>query len=201
LDEKEVLLREIHHRVKNNLSIVSGLIELQLDGTENERARRVLKDSQSRIYSMAMIHEKLYETKSLSGIRLDNYLRELVEAIHDTFEYSDSVGLQFDMDSASLDIDKVVPCGLLINELVVNAFKHAFKDNEHGILKIGLKNQEGTLELTVSDNGRGLPEDFTLESTDSLGGMLISTFSAQLEAKTEIESGNGATFKFTFSVN
>lgn len=202
LDEKEVLLREIHHRVKNNLSIISGLIELQLDGTDDEGARRVLKDSQSRIYSMAMIHEKLYETESLSDIKLDSYLRELVEAIHGTFtEYQDSVALEFDMEPASLNIDKIVPCGLLINELVVNAFKHAFSEDEQGILKIELEHMDGIVELRVVDNGPGLPEDFSLSNTDSLGGMLIRTFAAQLEADTQIENQDGAVFKFTFSVN
>jgi len=200
LDEKEILLREIHHRVKNNLSIISGLIELQLDSTEDDGAKQVLKDSQSRIHSMAMIHEKLYEKESLSGIKVDEYLRELVEAIHGTFtEYKNAIELQFDMDSVSLDIDKVVPCGLLINEIVVNTFKHAFKENKHGILKIQLKKENEKVELTISDNGPGLPEDFTLESTDSLGGMLISTFANQLGAETEIFNKGGAVFRFTFS--
>ncbi|MGD8428434.1 MAG: sensor histidine kinase, partial [Balneolaceae bacterium] len=201
LHEKEVLLREIHHRVKNNLSIISGLIELQLDGTQDGKARQVLKDSQSRIYSMAMIHEKLYETESLSSIRLDTYLRELVEAIHGTFmEYSNSVSLEFDMDAASLVIDKIVPCGLLINELVVNAFKHAFTENGKGILRIGLQRENGFARLTIADNGPGLPEDFTLEDTGSLGSMLIRTFAAQLEARTSIENRDGAKFTFTFSI-
>jgi len=202
LDDKEVLLREIHHRVKNNLSIISGLIELQLDGTDDENVKHVLKDSQSRIYSMAMIHEKLYETESLSSIKLDSYLKDLVEAIHGTFvEYNDSVSLKFDLETALLDIDKVVPCGLLINELVVNAFKHAFKENEHGVLTVELEKKDGKVELTVADNGPGLPEDFSLENTNSLGCMLISTFAAQLEANTKIENRGGANFKFTFNVN
>lgn len=202
LDEKEVLLREIHHRVKNSLAIVSGLIGIQMDSTNSVKAQEVLQDSQSRIQSMAMIHEKLYETESLSDIRLDNYLKELVEAIHGTFtEYNEAVDLQFDLETVELNIDKVIPCGLLINELVVNAFKHAFKKNEPGILKIKLQRSNGRIELIVADNGPGLAEDFSLNTTDSLGGMLINTFAAQLKAETKIANENGAEFTFTFSKN
>lgn len=202
LNEKDVLLREIHHRVKNSLAIVSGLIGIQLDSTNSDEAREVLKDSQSRIQSMALIHEKLYETESLSDIKLDNYLKELVEAIHGTFtEYNEAVDLQFDLETVELNIDKVIPCGLLINELVVNAFKHAFKKNEPGILKIKLQRSNGRIELIVADNGPGLAEDFSLNTTDSLGGMLINTFATQLQAETKIANENGAEFTFTFSKN
>lgn len=206
LKEKEVLLQEIHHRVKNNLSLISGLIELQLDSTTDQNAREVLKDSQSRIHSMAMIHEKLYQTESLSDIALDNYIEELVEAIHSTFtEYRESVELNFDLDHIEMDINHVIPCGLLINELVVNAFKHAFTKNKNGILDIRLKKQGSQVLLSISDNGPGLPEDFSIEDSDSLGSMLINTFAAQLEAETEItnhsDNGGGARFSFRFVLN
>jgi len=206
LKEKEILLQEIHHRVKNNLSLISGLIELQLDSTSDQNAREVLKDSQSRIHSMAMIHEKLYQTESLSDIALENYIRELVEAIHSTFtEYRESVELKFDMDHIEVDINQVIPCGLLINELVVNAFKHAFTKEKQGILEISLKEQDSTVTLSIADNGPGLPEDFTIEGSDSLGSMLINTFAAQLEADTEITNhsgnGGGARFRFRFSLD
>ena len=200
LEEKEVLLREIHHRVKNNLSIISGLIELQLDGTEDEKAEEVLKNSQSRIRSMALIHDKLYQTDTLSDIQLESYLQELVEAIHDTFtEINEDVKLRFDMDSVAIDIDRVIPCGLLVNELVVNSFKHAFSNGRQGTLSVKLQEiEEGTVELTVADDGPGLPEEFTLTKGDSLGSMLIKTFAAQLEAETSINGENGARFTFTF---
>lgn len=204
LEEKDVLLREIHHRVKNSLAIVSGLIELQLERTEDAAAQNVLKDSQSRIQSMALIHKKLYQTDSLSNIRLDNYLKELVEAIHGTFtEYTEAVDLTFGMAEVELEIDKVIPCGLLINELVVNAFKHAFSKDEQGVLEIRLQRKNGRVELTIADNGPGLPEDFTLERGDSLGSMLISTFAAQLEAETNIRNRTkgGSAFSFVFSVD
>lgn len=203
LQEKDVLLKEIHHRVKNNLSIISGLIGLQLDMTDNAEAQQVLQDSQSRIHSMATIHDKLYQTDSLSEIRLDSYLQELVETIHSTFDrVNDSVSLQFDMEPADIDIDKVVPCGLLVNELVVHAFKHAFIPGKKGVLYINLQKRDDKLELSVIDNGPGLPQDFGLNDSDSLGAMLIRTFASQLKAETEIlDHTKGAGFKFIFSPN
>lgn len=201
LKEKKVLLKEIHHRVKNNLSIISGLIGLQLDTTDDEVAQSVLRDSQSRIQSMATIHDKLYQTDSLSEISLDNYLQELIEAIHSTFDrMNDSVQLRFDMESVDISIDKVVPCGLLINELVVNAFKHAFELGKTGILEVSLKNKDGDINLVIADNGPGLPDDFGMDGTGSLGAMLINTFASQLGAEMQIlDNREGAVFKFIFS--
>lgn len=203
LQEKEVLLREIHHRVKNSLAIVSGLIELQLDSTDSNEAKGVLQDSQTRIRSMALIHEKLYQTESLSEIELDNYLEELVEAIHSTFtEYNEHVELKFELDKVKIDVDRVVPCGLLVNELVVNAFKHAFKKDEKGLLKIGLFKKNGDITLQVEDNGPGVPDDFTFQGKGNLGSMLVDTFAEQLNAKTKIASSDeGSNFSFTFSKN
>lgn len=200
LGEKEALLREIHHRVKNNLSIISGLIELQLHSTDDEEARRVLKNSQSRIHSMAMIHEKLYQTNSLSQISLSSYIKELVETIHQTFAEQESVILEFDMEEVSVNLDTIIPCGLMINELVVNAFKHAFK-NSGGILSIELKKEGERAELIVADNGPGMPADIKTEQKDSLGLLLINTFAAQLEAETELTSNNGTCFKIRFPLN
>lgn len=201
LQEKDALLREIHHRVKNSLSIVSGLIGLQLDSTKDENAKTVLKDSQSRIQSVALIHEKLYHRDAMDNVKLDDYIKELVEAIHGTFtEYQEAVDLQFDMDTLEVDVDKAIPCGLLINELVVNAFKHAFTEDRQGLLQIRLERENGSIELTVADNGPGLPDDFSLSNSGSLGTMLINTFASQLEAETKItESSQGTEFLFRFT--
>jgi len=203
LKEKEILLQEIHHRVKNSLAIVSGLIELQLDNTDSNEAKRVLQDSQTRIRSMALIHEKLYQTKSLSDITLNTYIKELVEAIHSTFtEYNEAVDLKFDMDEIEMDVDRVIPCGLLINELVVNAFKHAFKKDSKGILEVKLLSENGSIELSIADNGPGLPEGFDLGSESNLGSLLIDTFAKQLNAEINIKNaGVGSKFSFTFPKN
>jgi len=202
LEEKEMLLREIHHRVKNNLSIISGLLGFQQDTTESESTKNVLKDSQSRIRSMALIHDKLYQGHSLSEIQLNEYLRELVEAISSTFiSNNNNVELAFDLEPVEVDVDKVVPCGLLVNELVVNAFKHAF-NGKNGTLTVQLNNHTGKAKLTIADDGPGLPDDFALGEGDSLGTMLIDTFAAQLDANTRIDNDhNGAKFVFTFPLN
>lgn len=204
LEEKDVLLREIHHRVKNNLAIISGLLELQRGTSEEPSTQAALQSSQSRIHSMALIHEKLYETESLSDINLDIYLRELVEAISATFATKHHrIVLNFDLDKAKIDIDKVVPCGLLVNELVVNAYKHAFSNMEEGELKLILKNHpDHEVEVTVADNGPGLPEHFELGTSGSLGSMLIETFANQLEADLQIDQNYpGTAFVFRFSLD
>lgn len=203
LEDKEILLREIHHRVKNNLSIISGLLDFQKDTTEIESTHNALQDSQSRIRSMALIHDKLYQTKSLSDIRLDQYLQELVEAISATFiNKQNNVKLNFDLNLSKIDIDRVVPCGLLVNELVVNSFKHAFKHTKDGLLTIELQKCDKKAVLTVADNGPGLPEDFDFGTGDTLGSMLIQTFADQLEADMTIDrEHDGAAFLFTFPLN
>ncbi|WP_138431648.1 histidine kinase dimerization/phosphoacceptor domain -containing protein [Fodinibius saliphilus] len=204
LKEKDALLREIHHRVKNSLSIVSGLIGLQLDSTEHQEALSVLKDSQSRIQSVALIHDKLYQTDSLDDVRLDQYLQELVETLHSTFtNYREAVDLKFDLEEVTVDVDTAIHCGLLVNELVVNAFKHAFIVGESGMLEVSLKQFDGTVELLIEDNGPGLPNNFGFDTGESLGSMLIETFAAQLKAETEIvtDKGSGAAFKFAFALD
>lgn len=201
LNEKETLLREIHHRVKNSLAIVSGLIELQLESTNSEEAKNVLKDSQSRINSIGLIHEKLYQTESLAEVDLGNYLKDLVEAINNTFSESEGeIAINFDLDTIKAEPDKVIPCGLLISELVVNAFKHAYKHKEQGRLDVTLKRSDGSILLRISDNGPGLPDDFDIEKGESLGTMLISSFADQLGATMDIDSkeGRGTTFTFKF---
>lgn len=203
LKEKDMLLREIHHRVKNNLSIISGLLGFQQDTTEVENTQDALQDSQSRIQSMALIHDKLYQTDTLTDIQLDEYLQELVETISSTFVTNGNIELVFDLDPVKVDVDTVVPCGLLVNELVVNAFKHAFPERDSkGTLSIMLEDQKRTARLTVADDGPGLPDDFELGGGDSLGSMLIQTFAAQLEANIKIDNDHdGVKFVFTFPLN
>ena len=201
LSQKELLLKEIHHRVKNSLSIVSGLIEIQLSSTDNKETNDILQNSQTRIQSVALIHEKLYKTDSLSDIELDFYIKDLVESIHGTFtDYRESVDLRFDLDPITLDTDRAVHCGLLINELVVNAFKYAFIRGRKGVLSISLKKDADMISLRVADNGPGLPSQPEDKTNDSLGSMLIDTFAAHLKAKKRVyePADGGAVFEFTF---
>jgi len=203
LEQKEILLREIHHRVKNSLSIVSGLLQLQIMSADSEKVSDILKDSQARIQSVGMIHEKLYKTNSLDDLELGKYIKDLVESIHETFsELMDSVTLQFDLDEITLETDRVVHCGLLVNELVVNAFKHAFSEQSSGLLRVSLKKKNGEVVLSVCDNGPGLSDDFKLEGDDNLGTMLITSFAENLDATIEItepEEG-GTCFSFRIPV-
>lgn len=201
LEDKEILLKEIHHRVKNNLAIMSGLFELQLDGTENEETKKALRNSQSRLKSMALVHDKLYNTSSLTEIEMSHYIRELVQSLRDTFVGPDQdITLEFDFDGISLDIDKAIPCGLLINEIVVNAFKHGFENKDSGVIRVSMKEQNGTAVLIITDNGEGIPDDFDIQQSSSLGMMLIDTFKNQLGAELEVDTGNGTRFTFSFTV-
>lgn len=201
LEEKDLLLKEIHHRVKNNLAIISGLIELQMDSSRNEETQKVLRDSQSRIQSMALVHDKLYRTTTLTDIGMKTYIEELVESLKMTFAGpSSDIELKFDIDEVHLDIDHAIPCGLLINELVVNSFKHAFTKSR-GVLEVKLKKKNGSYMLTIADNGKGLPEDFREKMQSSLGLMLVETFKSQLNADMEIENRNGAYFSFEIPAN
>ncbi len=201
LEDKQLLMREIHHRVKNNLSMISGLLDLQIDTSSLNEVRDSLENSKSRIQSMALIHDKLYQTESYQSVRLDNYLQELVEAIHKTFsDKQNNVDLHFSLDPLEITIDKAVTCGLLVNELVVNAYKHAFDSAGQGKLKVKLEKHQDKATLIIADNGPGLPDDFGA-GTDSLGAMLIDTFATQLEAELDINGENGSTFSFHFPLN
>ncbi|WP_445664078.1 histidine kinase dimerization/phosphoacceptor domain -containing protein [Fodinibius sp. AD559] len=201
LEDRAILMQEIHHRVKNNLAMIAGLLDLQMDTTSLEEVKDKLEDSKSRIQSMALIHDKLYQTESYRSVRLDNYLQELVEAIYQTFsDKQEDVELRFSLEPLEMKVDKAVTCGLLVNELVVNAFKHAFDSKDQGMLKVELSKHQDKATLVISDNGPGLPDDFD-NKTDSLGSLLIDTFASQLEAERDIESENGSTFTFRFPLN
>lgn len=202
LHEKEILLKEIHHRVKNNLAIMSGLFELQLDSTENPSTVKALRNSQSRLQSMALVHDKLYQTSSLNDIRMDQYIPELVNSLRNTFAGpGQGIVMRYDIKDVRLDIDHAIPCGLLINEIVVNAFKHAFKTTAtaEGEISLSMSQPGGRVRLVIADNGSGIPEDFDISQSTSLGMMLIDTFRDQLGAKLDISSDNGTRYSFTFS--
>lgn len=203
LHDKEILLKEIHHRVKNNLAIMSGLFELQLDSTNSKETVKALRNSQSRLQSMALVHDKLYQTSSLSEIEMEHYIPELVESLRDTFRSSaQKINLQFDIeDDLRLDIDHAIPCGLLINEIVVNAFKHAFTQDNEASISISMHQQGEHVTLTVADNGRGIPDDFDIAQSTSLGMMLIDTFRDQLGATLDISSDDGTRYTLTFRVD
>ena len=198
LKEKEVLLAEIHHRVKNNLAVISGLLQMQVWEAENESAINALQQSQFRIRSIAMVHEKLYQSEDLSHIDFDQYVHELLEAVSATFLSEDSkINIHTDLDQVTLNINQAIPCSLLLNELVVNAFKHAFPDREEGgKVEIIMDRSGDQINILVRDNGIGFPDD--LEQKKSLGMSLIDTLSQQISADIEFTNNDGAEVNIQF---
>ncbi len=199
LQEKELLLREIHHRVKNNIQIISSLLSLQSHYIKDKAYSEMLRDSQSRIKSMALIHEKLYQSKSLANIDFKEYITTLVHSLFQSYGVSmGSILLEVEVEKISLDIDAAIPCGLIINELVSNSLKHAFPEGQ-GKIRICFRSVDDSKELIVSDNGIGIPESVDLDTTQSLGLHLVKILAEdQLDGKISLERSEGTTFCITF---
>ncbi|NER47686.1 MAG: PAS domain S-box protein [Symploca sp. SIO1A3] len=203
LKEKELLLKEIHHRVKNNLLVVSSLLELQTDSTEDLEIIKVLEDSQNRIHSMALIHEKLYRSDNLDQINFGEYLESLLDNLFSSYGYSDDRAIDFELniEPVLLNIETANPCGLIVNELIANIFKHAFpKGRTNNKLWLELHQlPDKQINLIVRDNGIGFPEDLDFRDTESLGLQLVCTLTEQLEGTIELKQCNGTSFQLTFS--
>ncbi len=202
LKEKEVLLAEIHHRVKNNLAVITGLLELQFHNLKSKEAKNALRDSQMRINSMALIHEKLYQNESLSNLDFGVYIKELVQVIvksHSSKEKNVEVKMQ--SDPVQLPIKKAIPCGLVINEIVTNSMKYAFPNHhENPTIHISLTKQDDRAIFKISDNGVGLEKPFEEMGKDSLGTLLIRTLTDQLEAELIVDGSNGTSYTFSFDL-
>lgn len=200
LEEKEVLLREIHHRVKNNMQIISSLLNLQSYYIKDKKYVDMLKESQDRIKSMALIHEKLYQSESLANIKSSDYIAALVNSLFQSYEVTTQrIAVKLEIEDMSLDIDTAIPCGLIINELVSNSLKHAFPDRE-GEIMIVFRSIDDTKELTVSDNGVGIPEDVDFKTTESLGLHLVTILAEdQLDGEITLDRSKGTTFCITFN--
>jgi two-component sensor histidine kinase/ligand-binding sensor domain-containing protein len=201
LDEKDVLIKEVHHRVKNNLSIIYGLLELQMEYLTDERLKDVFRDSQLRVHSIAMVHEKLYQSDNLSRIDARKYIHDLVNVISESMLEEDKrIDMDIDVDDIQLTLDQGIPCGLILNELISNAIKHAFTEAASGMVKVSLKTEGEKTILSVSDNGKGLPEDYKIGTTESLGHVLIEALTRQLKSSVEIFSDPGNTrFEIRFN--
>jgi two-component sensor histidine kinase len=208
LREKEVLLREIHHRVKNNLQIIQSMLKLQLPQIKDEKAIALFKESQNRVYSMALIHEKLYQSESLSRIDFPEYIKSLTAYLFTSYGAAGrSIRPNILVKDISLDVDTTIPCALIINELVSNSLKHAFPASRHtegpGEISIDLHHDAGErFLLTVSDNGVGLPEGFEMDNRDSLGLKLVGVLVKQLGGSIRLGrsgTGGGAEFIISFA--
>tara|TARA_Y100001935_G_scaffold3740_1_gene2954 strand:+ start:17335 stop:19023 length:1689 start_codon:yes stop_codon:yes gene_type:complete len=203
LAEKETLLKEIHHRVKNNLAVISGLLELQILRVEDATVTHVLRDSQHRIHSIAMVHQKLYQSESLHHIEMGEYLENLAQSINTTYS-RDGVTIHYSLSNVMVTIEEAIPCSLIMNELIVNSYKHAFSDDQVGNIYISLTQHEDQITLTVSDDGCGMPDDFDLSKTQSLGTTLINVLCQQLSAEsgyTKGPNGKGTLFELSFSLD
>ncbi|MEQ8998332.1 MAG: PAS domain S-box protein [Coleofasciculus sp. B1-GNL1-01] len=201
LKEKEVLLKEIHHRVKNNLNVVSSLLELQADSIPEPHIGKLFEESQNRIYSMALIHEKLYRSPTIGQINLEDYIQDLANNLFDSYNVSeDCIQLHINVEPIFLNIETATPCGLIINELVSNSLKHAFPDEQEGIVSINCHQQsDGQIHLVISDNGIGFPEALDFQDTESMGFQVVCTLIEQLEGTIELQRTHGTAFSIQFS--
>lgn len=195
LREKEVLLKEIHHRVKNNLQVIASLLNLQRGHVEDARTLDALVESQTRVRSIALVHEKLYRSQNLHSIELGAYLASLVGHLFDTYGPAGPIRYSLDVDDVSLDVDLAVHCGLLVNELVSNALKHAFKDRVEGTVAVAAKRHApGGLLLSIRDDGAGFPEHLDFRRSPSLGLQLVTTLARQLGGELVMRRGAGTEF-------
>ena len=191
LKSKEILLKEIHHRVKNNLSLTINFIKLQKFRIQDLSTKEALSNIENRIYTMALLHTKLYESQSLDSINFKNYINQLVQDIKETFENNDEIQISTQIDEILLDIDYAMPCGLIINEALINCFKYAFK-NKKGAINLSFKSIENSFILEIKDNGIGLKKDFNLKNLDSLGLNLINSIATiQLSGILKIKQTKG----------
>ena len=199
LREKDVLIREIHHRVKNNMQIISSLLRLQARSLNKPKMAEMFKESQNRIRTMALIHEKLYQTEDLSSVNFGQYIRSLMVHLFHTYKINPNIiRMKTDVADVSLDINRAIPCGLIINELVSNSLKHAFPDKRKGEICIKLSVYRKKIRLIVGDNGVGLPKKISFREPETLGLQLVSDLVKQIEGTIRLEGAKGTAFHISF---
>jgi PAS domain S-box-containing protein len=199
LAEKEVLLKEIHHRVKNNLNVIASLLSLQSQYVRDPAVVGILDECRNRINSMALIHNKLYQSRNLSSVDFREYLNSLVSMLSSSYIHEgDNVRVITDIQELSLDIDTAVTCGLITNELVTNCLKHAFPERRGGTINISLFSEGGKHILSVRDDGTGLPDQFDLKDSKTLGLKMVMMLTRQLEGTMDVGSGKGAEIRISF---
>lgn len=200
IKEKEMLLKEIHHRVKNNLMIISSLLNLQSRYIKDENSKTIFMESQNRARSMALIHERLYQSTDLKNIDFGDYVQTLANDLYNTYVIDrDLIKMNIETDELNLDIDTSIPLGLILNELVTNCLKHAFSPGERGNIDIKFKKHDNNYILEVKDDGKGLPKDMDYKTTGSLGLSLITSLSDQIDANLEYISDSGTLFRISFN--
>jgi two-component system, sensor histidine kinase PdtaS len=199
LTEKEWLLKEIHHRVKNNFHIVASLLEIQASYLKNKEALSAIKESQHRIHSMSIIHQKLYQSDTLSTIQMSEYIYELVEYLRDSYAIRENIGFSLEIENIELDHASAITLGLILNEVITNAIKYAFAKTDNGRISISLSHISASqILLTVQDNGPGLPKDFNRRLGASMGMELLRGLTEDIGGSLSIENKNGTCIKIIF---
>lgn len=198
LHEKDMLVKEIHHRVKNNLTILSSLLNLQSSYIKDETSKNIFKESQNRARSMAIIHELLYKTEDLKRINFGDYIHTLTTELFRAYVADDRIKLNMDVEEVMVDINTAIPLGLIVNELVSNSMKHAFPENRRGTITIAFNLNEGVYSLVVADDGVGFPEDMDIQKTDSLGLRIVNMLTEQIEGDIKVERENGTKITIEF---
>lgn len=198
LVEKDVLIKEIHHRVKNNMQIIVSILDLQATGLKSKKQVEVFKEIRNRVKSMSLIHEDLYKSQDFVHINFKNYITNLVNMLIRTYRDTNAnIVLDLDVEDVSIDLNKAIPCGLILNELISNSLKYAFKGRTSGKLTISLR-KNGKYELTVKDNGAGFPSNIDFKNTTSLGLRLVNILTNQIDGEISLNSSNGSEFKIMF---
>jgi two-component sensor histidine kinase len=200
LAEKDVLLREVHHRVKNNMQIISSILSMQSRNIDDPKLKEVLQESQNRIHSMALIHENLYNHKNLANIMFSTYIKSLTGNIARTYSNQQAnIHFDYQIDDAYLPMDLAIPCGLIINELISNSFKYAFANRSEGIISIHFeKSNDDEFILTVADDGVGIPSDVNILKTKSLGMKILHRLVQQIDGELISDFSNGTKFIIQF---
>lgn len=203
LEEKEILLREVHHRVKNNLQVVSSLLNLQARATGDPEISKAFEESQNRVQSMALIHEQLYESHDLSDVDFPEYIRRLSSRLFRSYQVrGDRIELNTEINDVHIGVDLAVPCGLIVNELVSNSLKYAFPEDKAGAILIRVERmQDSSATLTVADDGVGLPPEVGFWSTKTLGLRLVRSLVRQIDGEIEVAGPPGAEYRIRFNVD
>jgi two-component sensor histidine kinase len=201
LSEKEVLLKEIHHRVKNNLQVISSLLNLQSKSIIDEKALAALNEGRNRVKSMALIQQNLYRDDNLTGVDIKDYIEKLINSLFVSYNIETAkIKLQTNIEQLQLDVDTVIPLGLIINELISNALKYAFVNKQNGLLQVMLYIQNTQLVLCVKDDGIGMDnDDLNKNNSASIGFKLVQSFLQKLEATMNVEKNNGTTITLTIN--
>jgi two-component sensor histidine kinase len=200
LHEKNILLAEVHHRIKNNLAVVSGMLNWQKSHSDEKRVHDVLNECSNRVMTMALVHKKLYERGDFNEVALNDYVKELCEDIKKTQETNVQLEINVEADPIFIKIDKATPCGLIINEVMTNCIKHAFV-KKHGVISVSLKSYKNIVVLIIKDDGIGMPPIEEVKNRNTMGYNLIASLSEQIDGQFEYVNANGTQFALHFPLN